>query len=1056
MKSIVRLLVYSFVLIFYAGNSFGQIPALNSLKVIKGKKNYVVENIYQSPEGFIWFLTSEGLIKYDGQIYTTFSKANGLANKVISAVAQSTDGQMWIGHPDGNISILKSDTATIFIHDSIQISEKITDIQISDNHTVWIATQGQGLFVIDKQNVKKINSENGLNDDFVYDIEQASDNTFWIGTDAGVTQLDKNGKILQNFTMSNGLPDNIVKQIHIEENLLYVGMEEQGLGFIDLKEMKFQKFGNWNFGNLIDFEILSNNEIWVTTAQDGIIRISNNQGKYSYKIIQHSVSENLQKPGYMLKDREQNIWIGAKEGVILYTNNNFNFIDHTEDIPFKQVYSFISENRNTFWAATDKGIFEIKVSETGSLEYKSFFKTPEYEQVSFVSLYLDVKGYLWASTYGFGVFRIKTSDWTFEHFTSKKELSNDNVLYVSGRNQNVYMSTLGGGAMKADISGETPIFTHISSELGLRGKYVYQTVEDSAGQIWYGFDGEGIQMFDGTKWNNFEADSNMTKQTVYGFAIHPKKVSFFTNSGNIYTVENNQIENTTKKFNIPNLEIASLTYCLNGNLLINTNSGIYILDAKTNNLRIFNEDYGISDFEPNLNAVHTDSTGAIWIGTSKGTVEYLPHKNQDKISPILFLNSILVNYSAINHSETEFAHTQKHWIFNFTGLWYKNPDAISFRYILEGYDKDWSIPTKNTSVTYSNVPPGDYVFKVQISHEPGNWADVEETSYSFIINQPIWMRWWFIAGSIALLISIIYMLFKWRTQRLIKAKEELELEVQRRTSEILKQKEEIEAQRDEIQSKNKNITDSILYARRIQSAMLPPDDFINELLPSLFILYKPRDIVSGDFYWIQQINNKIYLVAADCTGHGVPGAFMSMLGISTLQQIVTNDNPDIKASEILNQLRDTVKKALRQTGKTGEAQDGMDMALCIYEKEAHKLQFAGANNPLIIIRNNEIVKYKADKMPIGIYKHDQTDFTNHCIELQPNDAVYIFTDGFEDQFGGPQGRKFLAKHFYELLSTISKLPASEQQYTLENTIESWRGDNEQIDDILVLGFKHVI
>jgi len=1050
-------LIFCFLFVLTISQLLSQIPGLSSLKVIKGKKNYYVDNIFQTKKGFIWFLTTEGVVKYDGQNYTHFTSANGLANNSVSAIAEDQDGALWLGHTNGQISVFTGNGAVVFKNDSMVISEKVTDIIILGQNSVWIATQGDGIYVLRGNKVSHLNTENGLNDDFIYDMETGKDNTLWIGTDAGISQLDSTGKTINHFTMSHGLPDNIVKQLHLKDNLLYVGMEEQGIGYIDLANKTYTAMGQWTFGNLIDFEVLNSNEIWVTTQQEGILRISKIKDYYTYKIIQHNGAINFQKPGFTFKDRENNIWIGAKESVILFADNNFNFIDHKEDIPFQQVYSFVVEDKYTYWAATNVGLFRINVLQNGNLTYARFFDKPEFDQISFVNLYLDSRSYIWASTYGFGVYRINTKDDTYEHYTSKKELSNDNVIYITGRNSNVYISTLGGGAMQADISSETPTFKPLNSEMGVRGKYVYQTVEDSTGRIWYGFDGDGLQMFDGKEWNSFATDTGMMKQTIYGFAVSGKnQVSFFTSGGQVYTLQGKTIENTSQKYNIPTIEISSITYTPDNNLLINSSSGIYILNWESTQVKVFSEDIGIIDFEPNLNAVSKDSSGNIWIGTANGVIQYKNKLNDEESVPILFIDNILVNYAPIQFSENTFSYTQKHWIFNYVGLWYKNPSAIWYRYMLEGYDKEWSIPTKNTSVTYSNLPSGTYTFKLQIAFEANHWIETTEGSYSFTIYPPIWLRWWFILAAILLTIFIVYLLFKWRISRLRLAKDMLEMEVVRRTAEIVKQKEEIEAQRDEIQSKNKNITDSIHYASRIQSAMLPPEDFITPILPSLFIYYQPRDIVSGDFYWLQHVNNKIYIVAADCTGHGVPGAFMSMLGISTLQQIVTNDYPDITASQILDQLRNAVKKSLRQTGKTGEAQDGMDMAICIYEHQTEKLQFAGANNPLVIIRNKEAIKYKGDKMPIGIYKHDDIHFTNHCIDLMPNDAIYMFTDGYEDQFGGPQGRKFLAKHFITLLENMNTQSPIEQTKKLDETITDWRGDFEQLDDILVIGFKHII
>jgi len=262
---------------------------------------------------------------------------------------------------------------------------------------------------------------------------------------------------------------------------------------------------------------------------------------------------------------------------------------------------------------------------------------------------------------------------------------------------------------------------------------------------------------------------------------------------------------------------------------------------------------------------------------------------------------------------------------------------------------------------------------------------------------------------------------------------------------------EIEAQRDEIFQQKKEIMDSIYYARRIQNALLPPEDVRNKLLPEHFVLYLPRDVVSGDFFWVAQKGQKIIITAADCTGHGVPGAFMSMLGIAFLTEIVNKPEAE-SAAGILNELREYIITYLRQTGKTGESKDGMDMALVVLDLPNNKLEYAGAHNPLYIIRNNELLEYKADRMPIGYYEQT-TSFENHTINLEPNDCIYFFSDGFVDQFGGDSGKKYRSRPFKELLVSNHHQSMEEQRKIILDTHVQWKGSEKQIDDILVIGMR---
>lgn len=303
---------------------------------------------------------------------------------------------------------------------------------------------------------------------------------------------------------------------------------------------------------------------------------------------------------------------------------------------------------------------------------------------------------------------------------------------------------------------------------------------------------------------------------------------------------------------------------------------------------------------------------------------------------------------------------------------------------------------------------------------------------------------------------------------------ELEQKVKDRTAEIQVQKEEIEAQRDsiqeqrnilsdinkslqkaylEIEEQKKHIEDSIHYAKRIQNAILPPDDYVEKVLPDAFILYKPKDIVSGDFYWVSNSEDKVIVAAVDCTGHGVPGAFMSIVGNNQLNyaiNVLGLERPD----EILNNLNEGVTRALRQTRITSSVKDGMDIALVTIDKKSGKLEYAGAYNPLYLMRGNELVQVKADKFPVGGFMGEKLrSFTLHEFEMVKNDMIYIFSDGYADQFGGPDYSKFLVKRFRDLIEKIHDEPVGIQKEILNQILEDWRGDTPQIDDILVIGIR---
>ena len=298
------------------------------------------------------------------------------------------------------------------------------------------------------------------------------------------------------------------------------------------------------------------------------------------------------------------------------------------------------------------------------------------------------------------------------------------------------------------------------------------------------------------------------------------------------------------------------------------------------------------------------------------------------------------------------------------------------------------------------------------------------------------------AGS-AVLLLVLFFLFLSQRQKAVIATQKVEVE---------RQRDRVEEQKNIIVEKNKNITDSINYAQRIQQAILPDPATFRELLPDSFVLYRPKDIVSGDFYWVAEQNSVVYYATADCTGHGVPGGFMSVLGASLLNEVI-NEKKLTQPAEILDMMRVKIINALRQKGETGENKDGMDMVLCRIDLKKRELIFSAANNPVWLVQNGELRKFSPDKQPVGIGVENPSPFAQHVVQLAPGDLVYTFTDGYADQFGGPKGKKFKYSQLGEKITAMSSLPLQQQKDALEKILLEWKGDLEQVDDVLLIGVR---
>jgi serine phosphatase RsbU (regulator of sigma subunit) len=392
--------------------------------------------------------------------------------------------------------------------------------------------------------------------------------------------------------------------------------------------------------------------------------------------------------------------------------------------------------------------------------------------------------------------------------------------------------------------------------------------------------------------------------------------------------------------------------------------------------------------------------------------------------------------TTFNLSDVKFDRGDNVINFNIIAPEYLKQNTTRYQYSINRIMSGWSPWSVNTHYSKAIPRQGDYVLKVRARDLWGNIS--EPQSIKFTIRAPFTktLVFYIIVGLI--LLSIIGLVVRFRERQLHNQNRILEEKVRERTAEIEAQKEEI--------------TSSIEYASRIQMAMLPMEDYFKKSFSDYFIFFKPRDIVSGDFFWIGENDNSIFFTVADCTGHGVPGAFMSTMGISTLQEIISN-NRKLKANAVLNILRTKIMSTLHQTGKEGEAADGMDVAFCMLNKEETILEYSGAFNPLFIFQGGELKEYKADRMPIGIHYGKEVSFTNYEINVSKGDTIYLFSDGFSDQFGGPEGTKYKKSNLKKLLTDIYYRPMAEQRNIIETELENWIGSGSQIDDITIIGIR---
>jgi serine phosphatase RsbU (regulator of sigma subunit) len=504
---------------------------------------------------------------------------------------------------------------------------------------------------------------------------------------------------------------------------------------------------------------------------------------------------------------------------------------------------------------------------------------------------------------------------------------------------------------------------------------------------------------------------------------------------------------------LPNNLIYSILEDNNGHLWMSTNYGLARFDPSDLGIKNYDVADGLQNYEFNLGASHRSESGELFFGGIDGLNAFYPDSIEvNRTIPQVVVTSFEILSPEGNRfinidrdDEIVLNHFENSISIEFAALDFTRPGKNKYSYVLEGLEDKWIAPGNRRIANYSRIPPGNYTFRVRGSNNDDIWNE-EGFTFRLVILSPWWQTpWAYVFYSLAIT-SFIYLLIFYSTRRL------------RHANIVLREKElaslEISRQKEELTLKNKNITDSINYAKRIQVAMMPDYRHLSRLFPESFIYYNPKDIVSGDFYWVSQVNDKVFLAVIDCTGHGVAGAFMSIIGFELIRNILNVKGIE-HPSEILNILNEDFSGIFRQGNEIDISfRDGMDIAFCVIDKKKGVLEFAGAFSPMYLVRENKIIEIKGNRFSVGLM-NDLVDerFRNHSMKLHRDDVIYLFSDGYPDQFGGDDGKKFKYRRFRHLLLNIHSQPASRQRELLGQSITEWMGDNEQVDDILVMGIK---
>jgi serine phosphatase RsbU (regulator of sigma subunit) len=477
--------------------------------------------------------------------------------------------------------------------------------------------------------------------------------------------------------------------------------------------------------------------------------------------------------------------------------------------------------------------------------------------------------------------------------------------------------------------------------------------------------------------------------------------------------------------------------------------GFSRFDPKSGTIKVFNTEFAKGG-DCNANALFEASDGKILFGTTEGLIVYDIKKDRKKvIAPINNIISVTISSAGktVKYAPTESFSLpyDKYTVrIDYVGVNLSDPGKVYYSTRLENFDDNWSELTQARYITYP-LRDGRYRFNLISVNEDGLSED-QPVYFDIFIKKPFWRTIWFISLVVIVIAGTVIIIIREREKAQRKIKEYLESELAERTRLVMKQKDEIELQ-------NIEITDSINYAKRIQSSILPDINKLRETFSDAFIIFHPRDIVSGDFYWFDKIDkDRFIIVCADSTGHGVPGAFMSMIGSTLLQDIISRKGITMP-SQVLTLLDKQIFSTLNQNVDVGVSNDGMDMIVCEINTSTRLVRFASAMRPVIIVMGDESYYIKGNRCSVGGEAVIEKYFDDQEYYLSEGDTIYMFSDGLPDQFGGADGKKMKIARMKKLIEDVSRQPMSEQKQIISDFYFEWKGDYEQVDDILLMGIR---
>lgn len=1061
------------------------IPRNGYLETVWTEDNGLPENsvrhLIMGADGYLWGATYEGVVRFDGIKFQIFDKSNiaNLKTNLIYSICEDTQGNLWIGSNGGGATVRRRDGSSVLFSESKGeiasdvvrwvaphkdgsvwlASEKGVNyfenskmyrldafpsdattnaIFVDSKGNVWVSSPDKGVFLFANKKLVRFfpQGEGGLMPGTTMMFAEDRNGNIWMACRGGLVRYDGTG--ISTFTNTgNKLVSDFFHSIYYDEreNVMWVGTMGAEIAMIDLQGNIRLHFAKDESLDSSVNTILKDNEgnIWYGVYKGGLRRLQ--KPKFTAYSTLNGLADDIAK--VVCEGANGTMYIGTNnQGISVFNQGSFSNISSVSGLTKDNINALWYDRRGNLWVGTYHGHLN-RISPQGKI---SVYDDKAGLTGDFISsIFEDSAGKLWIGSYGNGLY-FMDNERIYPYITTQGDSSLAKGIIRclhEDRQKRLWVGTNDGL-----FCIEKGTIKRYTTEDGLSYNMVVSIWEDNKTDcLLFGTRGGGITALRNGKFRKCTAENGLFNDVVYAILEDAKGTLWMSCNKGIFTVSRKDlltfIDGRVDKISCKAYGKAD------GMLSLQCNGG----------------------FSP---AAWKARDGRLWFPTSKGVVVVDPSNLQiNTRPPSIHIESVAFDNKSVSNFSRDttliFDSRIDRLQFNFTAISLTGNEKVKFRYKLEGFDADWKDNNGNRFVYYTNLPYGDYTFRVTASNNDGVWNE-EGTFIKISIPAPFWYQWWFYVIAFTAVSIVIAVYIRTREANLRRSKEKLEQLVQEKTEEIRREKEIVEkqnnaltvsneqiaAQKGIIEQANVKITDSIRYAKRIQDAMLPSRETVQKAFPQSFVLYIPRDIVSGDFFWVKEKGSHFKIAVADCTGHGVPGAFMTLIGYNMLEEITQNPTVVKTPEQILTELDERVVSSLSKHDT--DLHDGMDMCLISYDTSSGTVSFAGAKNPLYMVRQGHLEVIPASKVPIGSSQFKRKKiFEQHQFEVRSGDTLYLCTDGFQDQFGGPENRKFMVSNLRRLLAETATLPIDEQEAHLLMAITEWTGNCPQTDDILIIG-----